>query len=134
MESLCSRKTIYQNFKNLWFLESDWTYNGIFRPWGNTAGVQYKDDLKSYGGNLGKVITDAIAKVTWANGFRAGDTPTVLYLMDPNNDFNNPGKGSWAGRFHRPFPGSRPNFWTGINEPSILIIFSTKVRALRFQV
>ena len=73
-----------------------------------------KNNLEWFGGEVGKVIGDAIDIVSWSDSFRVGDTPTVLYLIDPDNDLDDPSKGSWGGRYTRPFPHSRPNFWTGI--------------------
>eukprot|EP00958_Prasinococcus_capsulatus_P014533 scaffold1534_cov391-Prasinococcus_capsulatus_cf.AAC.5 len=119
------RNTIYSQFPNVWFLESDWSYQGIYLPWKNQAGIDMKNSLEALGGKVGKVIGDAIDVVSWSNSFRVGDTPTVLYLIDPSNDLDDPGKGalaihlnviagSWAGRYMRPYPDAHPNFWTGI--------------------
>jgi hypothetical protein len=37
-----------------------------------------------------------------------------LYLVDPNNDRDDPTTPSWGGRYYKPFSGVRPNYWTGI--------------------
>jgi len=59
-------------------------------------------------------IKDTIETVDWANNFRAGDTPSVLYLIDPNHNIDDPTQPSWAGRYVKPFPKERPNYWTDI--------------------
>jgi len=70
-------------------------------------------------GALGKHIKDVVTEVDKPYlpypYFRAGDTPTVLYLLDPDHDIDQPDMPSWAGRFVRPFPENRPNYWTGID-------------------
>jgi hypothetical protein len=53
----------------------------------------------------------------WARYFRVDDTPTALYVIDPQNDLNNPEKSSWAGKFIKPFPEERPNYYTDFNGP-----------------
>ncbi len=95
-------------FNNLWWVESNWTYYGMFtgdRP------RQVLDQMTSYGA-LGAYQKQAVSAFSWAQYFRAGDTPTVLYLIDPNNNRDNPTQGSWAGQFTKPFPGKRPNYYT----------------------
>ncbi len=98
-------------FVDLWWLESDWTYNGMFE------GPEPKQMLEelSQAGALGSYISYVVAGIDWAQYFRVGDTPTVLYLIDPGNDYDDPSKGSWAGRFTRPLPETRPNYWTGVD-------------------
>gem|GEM_PF-158402 len=105
------RQYVFDNFPNMWWLESDWTYNGMFH---GPEAIQLKEDLAACGGNLGLHISDVIDTVPWADNFRAGDTPTVLYMIDPGHDLNNPAESSWAGRYVKPFPKARPNYWTGI--------------------
>ena len=47
--------------------------------------------------------------------FQGGRYATVLYVIDPQNDLNNPEKGSWAGKFIKPFPEKRPHYYTDFN-------------------
>ncbi len=105
------RQPIFDNFPDLWWLEIDWTYNGMFP---GAQSVRIKNDLAHYGGNLGRHIKDVIATVSWADNFRAGDTPTVLYMIDPDHELDDPTKASWAGRFVRPFPNDRAKYWIGV--------------------
>ena len=106
------RQYVFDNFPKMWWLESDWTYNGMFH---GPEAIQLKEDLAACGGNVGQHISDVIDTVPWADNFRAGDTPTVLYMIDPGHDLNNPSETSWAGRYVQPFPKARPNYWTGID-------------------
>lgn len=116
-------------FDELWWIENDWGYNGMF------SGLSYEEDeerpsggkpfemlntLAEKAGSLGKHIRDVVSqdRLKWAFYFRAGDTPTVLYLIDPDNDPDNPGAGSWSGIFQRPYPESRPNYWTNVTGES----------------
>lgn len=49
--------------------------------------------------------------------FRVGDTPSVIFLVDPEADLDDPTRPSWAGRFARPFPGERPDYFTDDRGP-----------------
>ncbi|MBK1876192.1 nucleoside hydrolase-like domain-containing protein [Pelagicoccus mobilis] len=99
-------------FKDMWWLEMNWTYNGMFT---GDEPRQLLPKLAKYGA-LGKHMKDVVKKESWAQYFRAGDTPTVLYLIDPQNDFDDPTHGSWAGRYQKPFPQERPHYFTDISE------------------
>ncbi|MEM7572242.1 MAG: nucleoside hydrolase-like domain-containing protein [Bacteroidota bacterium] len=97
-----------QRFQDLWWVELNWTYAGMFT---GPEPKQMWDSLANYG-VLGEHLIEVTENQPWARYFRVGDTPTVLYLIDPDNTFDDPGKGSWAGRFIRPFPREHPNFYT----------------------
>lgn len=106
------RNSIYNNklFNDLWWIEMNWTYSGMF------PGEEPKDmfqKLSKYG-TMGKHIKEVVKNEAWAQYFRVGDTPSVLYLIDPKNDFNDPTKGSWAGRFTKPFSNTKPNYYTDV--------------------
>ncbi len=104
------RKDLYNDsrFNDLWWLEINWTYNGMF------AGSEPEEmfqKLAKYG-NMGQHIKDVVKNEAWAQYFRVGDTPSVLYVIDPNHDINDPKQSSWAGKFNQPFPDTRPNYYT----------------------
>ncbi len=105
------RQGIYDRFPLLWWLESDWTYNGMFP---GKESVELKEALAREAGALGQHIKEVIGTVDWADNFRAGDTPSVLYLIDGGHDQEDPTVSSWAGRYYRPFPETRPLYWTDI--------------------
>lgn len=107
------RNEVYNDprFNNLWWLESNWTYNGMFM--GEGPRIMF-EKLLNYGA-MGAFIKTATKGHDWAQYFRVGDTPTVLYLIDPANNIEDPGLGSWAGKFKKPFPEKRPKYWTDDN-------------------
>ncbi len=107
------RNSIYNNprFDNMWWLEINWTYAGMF------IGEEPKEmfhTLSGYG-SLGKHIKEVVKNESWAQYFRVGDTPSVLYVIDPDHDRDNPLESSWAGKFVQPFPDKRPNYYTDTN-------------------
>lgn len=104
------RNDIYQDsrFDAMWWLENNWTYNGMFS--GERPSEMFQA-LLAYG-KMGAHIKTVVKDHPWAQYFRVGDTPSVLYLIDPNHDWNDPRESSWAGKFNRPFPLSRPNYYT----------------------
>jgi hypothetical protein len=107
------RNVIYDNprFNDIWWIEMNWTYSGMF------LGEEPKDmfhKLSTYG-SLGKHIKEVVKNENWAHYFRVGDTPSVLYLIDTDHDLDNPTQSSWAGKFVRPFPGIKPNYYTDYN-------------------
>ena len=95
-------------FHGMWWLESNWTYNGMFMGDGP---ARILDSLSVYG-DMGNLIKHAVKDHSWAQYFRVGDTPSVLYLLDHKHDVNNPEIESWAGKFKKPFPLKRPNYFT----------------------
>jgi hypothetical protein len=74
------------------------------------------EKLSVYGA-LGTHIKEVVKNEPWAQYFRVGDTPSVLYVIDPNHDLDNPAESSWAGKFIQPFPQKRPNYFADFNGP-----------------
>lgn len=104
------RNEIYEHplFDKMWWVEMNWTYAGMFS--GN-APKQLFEQLSSFG-HLGQHIKEVVKKEDWAQYFRAGDTPSLLYVLDNQHDLNDPTQSSWAGKFVKPFPIKRPNYYT----------------------
>lgn len=96
-----------KRFAKLWWLENDWAYNGMFE---GQAPYTFLDEIKNYGA-LGHYIWNEVQAFEWAHYFRAGDTPTLLYLLEPGIDINNPATSTWVGKFTKPYPEERPNYW-----------------------
>lgn len=96
-----------EGFHSIWWLEMNWTYAGMFIEPGP------KEIYKKFPvyGALGQHMEDVTRNQQWAKYFRVGDTPTVLYLIDPSNNLDDPTTGSWAGKFRKPFPDQRPNYF-----------------------
>jgi hypothetical protein len=96
-----------ERFRDLWWLEINWTYEGMF------TGDEPREifgRLTAFG-ELGRHMQEVVRNEPWAQYFRVGDTPSVLYVIDPGNDLDDPTKGSWAGQFIKPFPTQRPNYY-----------------------
>ncbi|WKN43507.1 nucleoside hydrolase-like domain-containing protein [Tunicatimonas pelagia] len=104
------RNAIYNNpqYDDLWWLEINWTYNGMFT---GEEPKQMFSQLAEYG-NLGKHMQGVVKNQPWARYFRVGDTPSVLYVIDKAHDLDDPTKASWAGQFTQPFPKEKPNYYT----------------------
>lgn len=107
------RNRIYNDstFYNMWWLEIDWTYQGMFT---GDQPYQMMHKLAEYGA-LGLHIKDVVQYYNRWKFFKAGDTPSVLYLIDPENNLNDPMQGSWAGKFTKPFPEKRQNYYTDLS-------------------
>lgn len=107
------RNKIYNDprFERMWWLESNWTYNGMF---GGNEPKEMFYKLSEYGA-MGAQIKEVTNGHKWAQYFRVGDTPTVTYLLDNNHNIDNPETSSWAGLFKKPFPLERPNYFTDDN-------------------
>jgi hypothetical protein len=102
-----------ERFVNMWWLEINWTYEGMFT--GNEPSEIFEELLKY--GAMGEHMEEVVRNQSWARYFRVGDTPSVLYLIDPENNLEDPEKGSWAGQFTRPFPDARPNYFADYHGP-----------------
>lgn len=109
------RNKIFQDnrFDDMWWLEINWTYNGMFS--GNEPKEMF-DTLSTFG-NMGNHLKFVTKNQEWAQYFRVGDTPSVLYIIDPGHDKEDPTQSSWAGKFKKPFLEKRPNYYTDDNGP-----------------
>jgi len=119
------RNQIYEDerFNDMWWLEINWTYNGMFSGDGPK---EMFNKLSTYG-ELGEHMQFVTKNQEWAQYFRVGDTPSVLYVIDPDHDKDDPTKSSWAGKFKKPFPQERPNYYTDDNGP---VEWNMKIHAL----
>ena len=107
-----ARMRVWNQFPDLWWLEMDWSWLGmVFNQNLRVANevISLNNMLAQDGGALGAHIKEVFPRY-----FRALDTNSVLYLLDPSNTLNDPTKGSWAGRYYRPF-SERPNYYIGID-------------------
>jgi hypothetical protein len=104
------RNVIYEDerFNDMWWLEINWTYEGMF------SGEEPKEmfeALSAYGA-LGQHMQEVVKNQEWARYFRVGDTPSVLYVIDSMHNPDDPTQSSWAGKFIKPLPDARPNYYT----------------------
>lgn len=88
---------IVENFPNLWFIENNSSYYGLFSNNNEPDSVKTTDYYDKYiqgAGNLGKDF-----KNYYNGNVKMGDTPTLLYMMD--GDPNHPERESWGGSFEK---------------------------------
>lgn len=102
---------------NLWWIESDWTYNGMFPsqfddPKLHGDPVALREHVKKFGA-LGFHIWEMGNFKPWSGYFRCGDTPSLNYVLDEADD-DDPSQAGWAGRYIAPLP-EYPNYFTGID-------------------
>ncbi len=98
-------------FHDMWWLEMNWTYEGMFS---GPEPALMLEKLSKFG-TMGKHLKEVVKKEAWAQYFRVGDTPTVLYVIDNEHNPDNPEKSSWAGKFVKPLPEVRPNYYADFN-------------------
>jgi hypothetical protein len=101
---------VYNNFKDLWWIDSKSTHRGI---WVDSAGKEnnpFKMNEAKGHGALGDYFFESRP---W--GVKMGDSWSIAYLID-NADNNNPGADSWGGTFVK--NGHGPNFWTDDPNPA----------------
>jgi len=99
-----SRDYIYNNFKDVWWIESKSTHRGIYVNASGNEGNSFKMSEAKDHGALGDYFFNARP---W--GVKMGDSWSIAYLLD-KADNNNPGADSWGGTFAK--TGHGPNFWT----------------------
>lgn len=94
-------------FEQLWWVEMNWTYEGMF------SGEEPREMFEDLGafGSMGRHMHEVVKNESWARYFRVGDTPTVLYLIDPDHSLDDPTVSNWAGRFVQPHPDTRPHYF-----------------------
>ncbi len=107
------RNEIYNDprFNKMWWLEINWTYNGMFSGEGPKEMFKQLSNFGAMGEHMKFVTKDH----PWAQYFRVGDTPSVLYLLDQSHNSEDPTQSSWAGKFKRPFEQERPHYFTDDN-------------------
>jgi hypothetical protein len=98
-------------FNNMWWLEINWGYEGMF------TGKEPKEMFEKLArfGEMGQHMKVATKNQAWAQYFRVGDTPSVLYLIDQQHNPDDPTESSWAGKYKKPFPETRPHYYTDDN-------------------
>jgi len=99
-----SRDYIYNNFKDVWWIESKSTHRGIYVNASGSEGNSFNMGEAKGHGALGDYFYNARP---W--GVKMGDSWSIAYLVD-QIDNNNPGGDSWGGTFVK--NGNGPNFWT----------------------
>jgi hypothetical protein len=104
-----SREYVYNNFKDVWWVESKSTHRGIYVNASGVEGNSFNMNEAKGHGALGDYFYNARP---W--GVKMGDSWSVAYLIDQINNAN-PGDDSWGGTFVQ--NGHGPNFWTDDTNP-----------------
>ncbi|MDF1756423.1 MAG: DUF1593 domain-containing protein [Verrucomicrobiales bacterium] len=107
------RDHLYQNHPDLWWIESDTTFRGMYTG-GNQAGDLGNQSFpKAHVAGHGKLGDLFMQK---KKDIKMGDTPSVLYLL--HGDPAKPGEPHWGGAFFQPEPVARPDYWYDIQTRS----------------
>jgi len=113
---------IDRDHKDLWYIEDTYTHRGLYQDIGAhdvLDGPPHRSwaDIHIKGhGKLGDIIMaqEKVATLSY-DGFKAGDTPSVLHVLHGNMD--NPANSSWSGEFQQPYTDERPNYWADKENP-----------------
>jgi hypothetical protein len=95
--SVNSYSYIAQNFPDLWFIESNSTYRGIFSNTDVPDSLKNNNYYDKYIRGFGHLGADF--QNYYRGEIKMGDTPSVLYMMD--GDFKNPMRDNWGGSYER---------------------------------
>ena len=107
-----ARDYLYENHTDLWWIESDTTFRGMY------VGGDQQDDLENKTflqqhvrghGALGDFLVEKLPAI------KMGDTPSVLYLLAGNPD--DPSVEHWGGRYAP--TGHGPHYWTDSQDPTL---------------
>jgi len=110
-----SRNYLYDNHSDLWWIENDFTFRGMYEggtqtgDLGNTSFVA--EHVKDHGA-LGDLFYSKKSDI------KMGDTPSFLFMIAPLvggvGNLDDPTVDSWGGKFKNTSHGS--NYWTDIND------------------
>lgn len=109
MQDSNARNYIFNKHSDLWFIENNTTFRGMYmggfqeKNYGNIDFVS--SAVKGYGA-MGNLFYQKKADL------KMGDTPSVLYMLNGNP--NNPESDSWGGRFQKTEHG--PSYWTDLSQ------------------
>lgn len=119
-------------YESLWWVNSQGTHRGMYlaangdREDGINGLLPWVDANVRGHGALGalfwnkwtmNVHTTQSASAS-PDGLKAGDTPSLLSLIDPTSNPNDPTGRSWGGQF-QPVPSIGPNVWGDMTDPSL---------------
>lgn len=103
-EDPAARKYLFQNHKDLWWIEADTTFRGMYMGGaqeGDLGNRTFPEKHIQGHGALGAFFMSKKPDI------KMGDTPSALYLLRGNAD--DPASDHWGGAFVKQ-PG-RPNYW-----------------------
>lgn len=100
------------NFKNLWWIQADQTYRGMFNGGNMTGDLSNSFPSKNVVGH--GALGDYYSKIS-KQDLKMGDTPSILFFL--NNDVSDPTKPGWGGAFVR--YGNGTNWWRDNTDPAL---------------
>eukprot|EP00483_Globobulimina_turgida_P000254 UN00254 len=111
-----ARRYIYDNFPNLFYIESNGTFAGWFSG-GNQSGIYndatFDSEIISKGGNLGAYYSTIVPSQSKTPMFQEGDGPSYFYVIDPEHadrNLSNPTLPNWGGQYSV-LNADRPKFY-----------------------
>lgn len=107
-----ARNYLYENHADLWWIEADTTFRGMYiggNQLGDLENKAFLDEHVQGHGALGRLLVDKLAAI------KMGDTPSVLYLLAGNPD--DPTGPHWGGSFVATDHG--PQYWTDDPNPEL---------------
>jgi len=114
-----ARKYIYDNYPQLFWIESNGTFGGWFSG-GNQSGI-YNDQtydkqiIGSSSSKLAQYYSTIIPSQFKSPAFQEGDGPAYFYVIDPdhaNRNMMDPTQPNWGGQYSQFGGNSRPKFYT----------------------
>lgn len=112
---------IAEHFPNLWFIEANAVYRGLFSNTNaadNLTNKNYYANFINEAGHMGKSF-----KNYYDGNIKMGDTPSLLYLM--NGDPLNPISDSWGGSFQKTTHSPRFVFNRNTTLNDTIVVYST---------
>jgi hypothetical protein len=113
-----SRNYIYNNHHDLWWIENDFTFRGMYKGGNQSGDLENKRFVENHVNNhveLGNLFYNKKTTI------KMGDTPSVLYLLSPIvggvGDLDDPTGESWGGQFKNTSHGQQ--YWTDIHDDEI---------------
>jgi len=107
-----ARDHLYENHTDLWWIESDTTFRGMYVGGDHQGDLGNKTFLQEHvrgHGTLGDFLVEKLPAI------KMGDTPSLLYLLAGDPD--DPQGEHWGGRY---LPtGHGPHYWTDSQEPEV---------------
>lgn len=112
----------------VWWLESLTTFRGMYATSAYNRPLTGRESIwltasKQPKGALGKYMDDlshglyqqGIKPEDQGYGIKMGDTPSILFLLDPEQNRNDPTRGGWGGRYRR----TADQYWTDLTNEAI---------------
>ncbi|MDQ1256396.1 MAG: hypothetical protein QG656_992 [Candidatus Hydrogenedentes bacterium] len=107
-----SRDYLFRNHPDLWWIEADTTFRGMYVGGNQDGDLGNKTFLDRHVRGHGALGDYLVAKL---DAIKMGDTPTVLYLL--RGDPGDPTAPHWGGSFVKTDHG--PHYWTDSADPRL---------------